>query len=86
MKCHYVFDKDVGKVLIPGCWPVVMSNDIKDCICTINEPSSPEGFERKRYHDELMEKNKTIKELQKQVEYLQNELNTYINLIEINFK
>ena len=29
MKCHYVFDKDVGKVLIPSCWSVVMSNDIK---------------------------------------------------------
>ena len=85
MKCHYVFDKDVGKVLIPGCWSVVMSNDIKDCTCTI-EPSSPEGFERKRYHDELKEKNKTIKELQKQVECLQSELNTYINLLEANFK
>ncbi len=86
MKCHYVFDEAVGKALIPGCWSVVMSNDIKDCTCTISEPSSPEGFERKRYYEELKKKNETIKELQKQVEYLQNELDTYINLLEINFK
>lgn len=37
MNCHYVYDKIAGKVLIPGCWGVVHSNDIKDCICRHNK-------------------------------------------------
>lgn len=30
-KCHYIYDKQAGKVLIPCCWAVVLSNDIRDC-------------------------------------------------------
>jgi len=33
MKCHFIIDDEVGRVLIPECWPVVHSNDIEDCIC-----------------------------------------------------
>lgn len=28
-KCHYIYDKQAGKVLIPCCWAVVLSNDIR---------------------------------------------------------
>lgn len=81
MKCHYVFDEEVGKVLIPGCWSVVMSNDIIDCTCT-NEPTSCNGFERKRYNDEIRKRNVIINDLRKQVKCLHNELNRTIKLLE----
>ena len=80
MKCHYVYDKEVGRVLIPGCWSVVMSNDIKDCTCTV-EPISTAGFERKRYNEEIRKRNAIIKDLRRQVEYLQNELDNTIKLL-----
>jgi len=31
--CHYTDVPGVGKVLIPGCWSVVHSNDISLCSC-----------------------------------------------------
>lgn len=36
MKCHYTYDKEVGKVLIPGCWAAALSGDIEDCTCFPN--------------------------------------------------
>ena len=33
MKCTYVNDPQLGKVLIPGCWSAAVSRDIDDCIC-----------------------------------------------------
>ena len=45
-RCHYVTDKQAGRVLIPGCWSVVMSNDINDCICPKNEKTLEERVER----------------------------------------
>lgn len=33
MKCHFVHDKKVGKILIPGCLAVVISYDKEDCTC-----------------------------------------------------
>lgn len=35
MKCRYAHTPD-GKVLIPECWNVVMSQDISDCTCANN--------------------------------------------------
>jgi len=32
-KCRYIKDPIAGKVLIPECMSVVISNDIDDCIC-----------------------------------------------------
>lgn len=37
MRCHFVNDPEAGKVLIPGCWSVVHSNDIEDCTCNTNK-------------------------------------------------
>lgn len=85
MKCHYVFEEGIGKVLIPGCWSVVMSNDIQDCTCT-DDPASPNGFERKRYNEEIRKRNAIIDDLRKQVKYLHNELNRTIRLLEKNKK
>ncbi len=32
-KCHYVTDPIAGKVLIPGCWGTIHSQDMADCYC-----------------------------------------------------
>ncbi len=69
MKCYYTYDKIVGKVLIPGCWPVVHSNDMRDCSCR-NQPETLAQFERKAYNEKLNEKNTQIKELEHEIAYL----------------
>lgn len=63
MKCHYIYTEDGLKVLIPGCWSVVLSGDIRDCTC---RDESFEAFERECY-------NKTEKALRKQVRDLEKE-------------
>lgn len=47
MRCHYIKVKGVGKVLIPGCMAVAISNDISDCTC--GDVLTEADFERKRY-------------------------------------
>lgn len=61
MKCHYVYDKKAGRVLIPGCWPVVHSNDIRDCTCTTHRPSESEEISKLKKEIRLLKKQ--IKEL-----------------------
>ena len=65
-KCHYIYDKEAGKVLIPGCWSVVHSNDMADCTCR-NYPETFAQFERKEYNEKLNEQKEYIKELEKEV-------------------
>lgn len=65
MKCHFVYYEDAGNVLIPGCWGTVHSNDIRDCYCR-NEVI-PRQFEKQIFNDQMKEKLKEIKELEKEV-------------------
>lgn len=64
MKCHYVYD-DVSKqkVLIPGCWEVVRSDDISRCTCDCSDDISYAQFERKLYNKEIDKRNEIIKGL-----------------------
>nr|DAX66399.1 MAG TPA: hypothetical protein [Caudoviricetes sp.] len=66
MKCHYEKIKGVGKVLIPGCWSVVISGDIRDCTC---HNTTYESFERDRYNVEVKRLKGIITELEKENEY-----------------
>ena len=75
-KCHYIYDKEVGKVLIPFCWSVVHSKDMRDCTCR-NNTETFEQFERKEYNDKLNQQNNYIKELEKEI----SKLNRIINRI-----
>ena len=34
MRCHHIQDEIAGKVLIPGCMAVTISQDIEDCTCS----------------------------------------------------
>lgn len=81
MKCHYVYDKIAGKVLIPECWAVVLSGDIRDCTCSSGEDLTFAQFERKRYNDELDKRNAIIKELQADNKYLRSELKRHVSLL-----
>ncbi len=65
MKCHYVYDKEYGKVHIPGCWAVVHSGDPKRCTCR-SFPETFQQFEKKEYTEKLLEKNRQIKELEQE--------------------
>jgi len=62
MKCHYTYDKKVGKVLIPGCWGSVI-HGISFCNCR-DSIDTFEQFENKKYNEALSIKNKQIKELE----------------------
>ncbi len=66
-KCHYIYDKKVGKVLIPGCWAVTHSNDMRDCTCSDELPGTFHQFEKQIYNEKLKEKNEYIKELEKEI-------------------
>ncbi|MDO6737102.1 hypothetical protein [Wenyingzhuangia sp. 2_MG-2023] len=59
MKCHYIQDEIAGKVLIPGCWGTVHSNDMSDCYCDRSK-KSPE---------------QVIEDLKEQVKKLKKQLN-----------
>jgi hypothetical protein len=75
-KCHYIQDIDAGKVLIPGCWPVVNSGRMEDCTCRDCGNYPDETFKQyesrlyrekiKQYIDEKSELQKEIKELEKE--------------------
>ena len=65
MKCYFHFDEESKqKVLIPGCWSVVHSNDIEDCNCSNTTFSQ---FEKQRYNEVLKEKCKIISEYEKEI-------------------
>lgn len=61
MRCHYIYDKEAGKVWIPGCWGGLY--DPEGCTCTdeITE------FESRLYNRKVAELKKENKELQKEV-------------------
>lgn len=66
MKCHYEKIKGVGKVLIPGCMAVAVSNDIERCTC---HSTTYESFERDRYNVEVKRLKSIITELEEENEY-----------------
>ena len=62
-KCHYIWDKEVGKVLIPGCWSVVHTNDMSQCCC---RPETVKDFEREAYNEELNRLRTAIRHSEKE--------------------
>ncbi len=83
MKCHYVYD-DVSKqkVLIPGCWEMVRSDDISRCTCNANDNLTYAQFERQQFNNELDKRNEIIKEQRKDIAYLKSELDRHIEMLE----
>jgi hypothetical protein len=56
MKCHFVYDKIVGKVLIPGCMGTAHAG-IEYCTCRYNYQSGK---------NDKVETRKEVKELEKE--------------------
>lgn len=73
MKCHFVTDPELGKVLIPGCYQVCHSNDIDDCTC----PKGYRNFENEAY-------NNAIKVMAEEIEYWKGEVERLNGIIEAN--
>lgn len=63
-KCHYIHDKEAGKVWIPGCMGGTYGPEF--CYCKRNEPTTYKGFEKQEYNRILTEKNEQIRELEKE--------------------
>lgn len=74
VRCHYENVKGVGKVLIPGCWSVVISGDIRDCTC---HPTTYAAFERAEFKKEVERLKGIITELEEENEF-------YLQLLEHN--
>lgn len=64
MKCHYIYTENGEKVLIPYCWPVVLSGDMSQCTCRTEKTFA--AFERERY-------NETVKALRAEIKDLEHE-------------
>ena len=60
-KCHYTYDKKVGKVLIHGCWAITHSTDMRDCTCRDELLTTFYQFEKLIYNKKLKEKMTTLK-------------------------
>ena len=70
MKCHYIYQDDRFRVLIPGCMGTAAMG-IEHCTCRFEK--SPAQFEREQY-------NETIKVLKQEIKDLESE-NAYLNRI-----
>ena len=57
-KCHYIYDPQYGKVLIPHCWGVVISGDMSRCTCR-DYPKTEAQFERQEFNQIRTKKLKT---------------------------
>lgn len=62
-KCHYIYTEKGEKVLIPECWSVVISGDIRDCTCRQNTFAE---YEKERYNEEVTKLRQEIKDLEKE--------------------
>lgn len=76
MKCHYINVRDVGRVLIPGCMAVAVSNDIGRCTCC--DILTEKDFEKQRYNDVVKRLKQEISELRHENEMLRK---GYIKLL-----
>lgn len=75
-KCHYIYDEEIGKVLIPYCWSVVHTGKMEDCTC--RNVSNPEDetfkqYENKLYRNKIQQYINDKKELSKYIKELEKE-------------
>lgn len=63
--CYNTYVKGFGKVLIPGCWAVTISNDMNTCTCR-DMPRTWKQFEKKEYNETVNGMKKYILELEQE--------------------
>lgn len=67
MRCHYIYDKEIGKVHIPGCWGSVIHGP-DHCSCYPKKEPSEESKDREMIRElekENARLNRIIKKLLK---------------------
>lgn len=74
MRCHYIYDKEVGKVLIPGCYQAAMGG-MDHCVCY-------HGVTTKSLESERIKKlQNEIKELERENARLNRIIKKLINKV-----
>lgn len=66
MKCHYIYDRKAGKVLIPGCMGTAV-HGIEQCTCRNESAATYKQFERKEFNETVAKLKKEIRELEKEM-------------------
>lgn len=69
MKCHYIYTDRGEKVLIPVCWPVVLSGDMSQCTCRRDKHSSYQ-YEKDKFNEEVKRLKQDIKDLEAENAFL----------------
>ena len=62
MNCYYTHDKIAGRVLIPGCMAVAISNDKSDCTCYHSRKHKSMEERVSMLEDEIKQLKKLIKQ------------------------
>lgn len=73
MRCHYTYDEEAGKVLIPGCMGTAAHGDIAFCTCR-GEVETFEQFEREEFNRLLRDRDERIRALEKEVAFYNRQL------------
>lgn len=64
-KCHYIYDEEIGKVLIPGCYGMLHTEDMNFCTCR-DYPETAAQFEKREYNETVNKLKAENKELKKE--------------------
>lgn len=75
MKCHYIYDKEVGNVFIPGCY----GGAHNPSLCTCRDLLTNKQFERKEYNEALNALRNKIKELEAENNWLNRRMRKLLN-------
>lgn len=67
MRCHFIWDKEIGRVFIPGCWASIHQEDARNCTC---RPETFHQFEKEIYNQKLQEMQYQIKDQEKYIHLL----------------
>ena len=73
MRCHYTYDEEAGKVLIPGCMGTAAHGDIAFCTCH-GDVETFEQFEREEFNRLLRDRDERIRVLEKEVAFYNRQL------------
>lgn len=71
MRCHWAYDEEGNKHLIPGCYGSIYHNSPGECTCS---QLSYKSFEKKEYNDHIQLLKREIEDRDSLIENLQREI------------
>lgn len=82
MRCHYIYDKGVGRVFIPGCWAGTIhancNNPLDFCTCS---PGGEKVFVRREENKQIRELKQRVSDLEKENKYLADQCSDQSRII-----